>query len=273
MRMIIVTLVVVLAQGLFGSASSLAAENSTVCLQCHGAQTGRLGAPVVEWQMSVHAENGIACHDCHGGDPTDMAMAMSPERGFRGAPEYEEVPDFCGRCHVGVKEDYLASKHGQALASGGPQCVVCHENHAVKRASLALINEQDCSRCHDYERAAQIRASMEQIDRQIGSLESELPSLRRVGIAVKGIQGEIFALRNEFHRLFHTVDVAQVKHETERFGVKLGEIGGQIEGISSSLHQRKIWGGVATVLLVLAGLIFWLLRRTYHEQEHDDRSH
>jgi len=246
---------------------AVAAEDDSVCLQCHGAQSGRLGDPVPAWESSVHAGNGVSCHDCHGGDPTDMAMAMSPERGFLGVPEYEEVPDFCGRCHVGVKDDYLASQHGKALASGGPQCVVCHDNHAVQRASLDLINEQDCSRCHDYGRAAEIRASMETTDDRISLLENELPPLHRVGIDVKGFEGEIFSLRNEFHRLFHTVDVEQVKRETDRFGTQLDEISGRVEGVKTDLAERKIWGGVATVLLIVAGILSWLLRRTYHDQE------
>ena len=93
-----------------------------------------------DWQTSVHAANGISCHDCHGGDPTDMAMAKSPDRGFLGAPEYEEVPEFCGRCHVGVFEAYSAGAHGQALAEGGAQCVICHGNHAIQEAGLELTS-------------------------------------------------------------------------------------------------------------------------------------
>jgi len=146
-------------------ATSLADE--TVCLQCHAGLSGHLSAPVADWQNSVHAENGISCHDCHGGDPTDMAMAKSPDRGFVGAPDYTEVPDFCGRCHIGVAEEYKAGAHGKAIEEGGAQCVICHGNHAVKKASLALINEEDCTRCHSYERAALIRLSLVETDTMI----------------------------------------------------------------------------------------------------------
>lgn len=243
------------------------AKPETVCLQCHGSQPGHLGEPVGLWRGSVHAANGISCHDCHGGDPTDFAMAMSPERGFLGAPDEAGVPDFCGRCHVGVREDYLASKHGEALGQGGPNCVTCHGNHAVQRASLDLINEQDCSRCHSYERAATIREALVDTDGRIAGLEQDLAGLHRVGISVKAMQGKVFALRNDFHRLFHSVDVEKVRSETSRFQEELGKVGVTVQEIRDELSERKLWGGVAVVLLIFAGLIFLLLRRTYHEEE------
>ena len=136
---------------------SLALAEDSVCLQCHAALEGRLSAPVSAWRTSIHAQNGISCPDCHGGDPTDFAMAMDLERGFVGVPKYDEVPAFCGRCHVGVKEDYLHSAHGKALNSGGPQCVSCHGNHSVNQASLELINPTACSRCHEFGRADEIK--------------------------------------------------------------------------------------------------------------------
>jgi hypothetical protein len=79
---------------------------------------------------------------------------MTAERGFIGVPDYAEVPAFCGRCHVGVEEDYRASLHGQVVEFGGPNCVSCHENHAVQVATIDLINEVSCSRCHSYDKPA-----------------------------------------------------------------------------------------------------------------------
>jgi hypothetical protein len=243
---------------------SLADE--TVCLQCHAAQSGHLSAPVADWKTSVHAANGISCHDCHGGDPTDMAMAMSPERGFLGAPEYTEVPDFCGRCHVGVAKEYKAGAHGKAIEEGGAQCVICHGNHAIQKASLDLINEESCTRCHSYDRAALIRMSLVETDTMIKKVEKDLNRLYRLGFAVDDMQGTLFNQRNIFHRTFHGVDVELVRKKTGGVQAELGKINDQVVEIDRTLGQRKLWGSVVIGLFVLAGVIFFLVRKAYEEE-------
>ncbi len=250
---------------------SLALAEDTVCLQCHAALEGRLSAPVSAWQTSIHAQNGISCPDCHGGDPTDFAMAMSPARGFLGVPKYGEVPAFCGRCHVGVKDDYLNSAHGKALNSGGPQCVSCHGNHGVQQASLELINPTACSRCHEFGRAAEIKTAMGETDRMIAGLRTELASLARLGIRVREIEGEAFALRNDSHRLFHTVEVEKVRKETAAFQQRGDGIGGEIGAIQDELGDRKLIGVGVVGMLLLISIICFLIRKTYQQDEDAQR--
>lgn len=253
---------------LFWAGLALAAD--TVCLQCHSGQDGRLGQPVGEWQQSIHAENGISCHDCHGGDPSDFALAMSPERGFLGAPEYADVPAFCGRCHLGVREDYEASAHGKALANGGPQCVMCHGDHQVVKASIGLINPDSCSRCHEYERAEKVKDVISETEAKLQSLEISVASLHRLGIDVENLAGELFSKRNAFRRLFHTVKVEKLQQQKSGFDSDLAEIGAQVGDIEEQLSQRKLVGGILVVLLVLAGCIALLIRQTYHKEEEVD---
>ncbi len=241
--------------------------NETVCIQCHGGLPDHLGAPVADWKTSVHAQNGISCHDCHGGDPTDAAMAMSPERGFLGAPEYEEVPGFCGRCHVGVADEYNAGAHGRAIAAGAAQCVTCHGNHAIQRAGLELINEESCSRCHSYERAALIRLSLVETDTKIKEIEQDIERIYKLGFAVDDMNGALFNQRNIFHRTFHGVDVERVRKETAGVQAELGKLKGQVAEIDSTIGQRKLWGSVVIGLFILAGVIFMLVRKAYEEEE------
>jgi hypothetical protein len=239
----------------------------SVCLQCHGAQQGRLGAPVKLWRSSVHASGGISCHSCHGGDPNDFAMAMSPERGFIGVPKGVAIPDFCGRCHVGVREDYLTSAHGKALGKGGAHCVTCHGNHAVVPASLDLINDKDCSRCHAYGRAGEIREAMRLVDARIVQTDEHLGRLHRIGVATRALQGELFALRNDFHRLFHSVDIEKVRRETGQFNGRLDGMATRLETIDAELHRRRVVGGLVVAGLAVAGILLLLVRRTYREEE------
>lgn len=253
---------------LFCAGSALAADS--VCLQCHGGLEGNLGEPVGLWQQSIHAENGISCHDCHGGDHSDFAMAMEPDRGFLGVPDYTDVPAFCGRCHVGVLEDYEKSAHGAALANGGPNCVMCHENHKVVKASIDLINPDSCSRCHDYERAEKVKGVISETEAKLQSLELSVASLHRVGIDVEKIGGELFSTRNAFRRLFHTVNAEKLQQQKSAFDSDLAEIGAQVGDIEEQLSQRKLIGGIIVVLLVLAGCVALLIRQTYHREEEVD---
>jgi hypothetical protein len=266
-KILVLLVVLLLPLVVFAAEEQGSAPPQTVCLQCHGGLQGHLSAPVGQWSKSIHRQNNISCHDCHGGDPTDFAMAMSPERGFLGVPAKDDIPDFCGRCHIGVKEDYASSKHGQALGKGGPQCVTCHGNHEVSKASIDLINEQDCTRCHSYERAAQIREALVETDGLIAGLEADLAGLHRVGISITEMQGKIFSQRNEFHQLFHSVEVEKVRAGTASVQAALAEVATKVDTIHADLSSRKLWGGIAVVLLVVAGVLCLLLRKTYHDEE------
>lgn len=246
---------------------SLAQAEEAVCLQCHEGLDDRLSTPVAEWRTSIHAKNGISCSDCHGGDPTDFGMAMSPERGFVGVPEYGEVPAFCGRCHIGVKDDYLNSAHGKALNSGGPQCVVCHGNHNVQQANLELINQQDCSRCHEFGRAEEIKSAMGETDRMIAGIRVDLGKLAKLGIRVKEMEGETFALSNDSHRLFHTIEVEKVRNETAAFLQRGAGIREEIQAIQDELGDRKLLGIAAAGMLFLLSLICFMIRKTYKQDE------
>ena len=243
------------------------APAGTVCIQCHGGQPGKLGAPVKEWPGSVHQMNGISCHDCHGGDPLDFVNAMSPQRGFLGKPKYEQVPEFCGRCHVGVLADYRQSAHGRMVTQGGAQCVVCHGNHAVKAAGLDLINEQSCSRCHGYERAATIRAALAETDARLAGLAAEFERLKRLGVGVEGPTGKLFDLRNRFHRLFHSFEVEKVRAETGKVQAEAALLQQQVDAHERQSAQRRLWGGIAVGLLVLLGIVLLQIRESYAEEE------
>lgn len=263
----ILFVIIVVSVFAFAAGTCLAAAEDTVCVQCHGGLDGELGAPVEQWKGSVHAANGISCHDCHGGDPTDFELAMLPESGFIGVPEYAEVPDFCGRCHVGVKEDYLASAHGQALEMGGAQCVVCHENHAIQLATSDLINENSCSRCHDYERAAKVKAEIGTTEELLSRLEKSVAALHRVGIDTKRLEDGLFASRNSFRRLFHTVNLDKIRTQKAKVEDDLSETKAAILDYENTLSQRKMVGGGLVLLLLLGGCIALLIRKTYTEDE------
>ena len=243
-------------------------KQSTSCIECHEGLQEALVRPVALWKQSIHAANGVSCAGCHGGNPDVQDMqAMSPQNGFLGVPKTERVPEFCGRCHPGVKEDYQASAHGRALGAGGPQCVTCHGSHAVERASLQLISPESCTRCHGFERAAEIREALSETDGRITALERRLGYFHRMGIDVNDLRGKLFEARNTFHRLFHSVDVKKVRTSTGKIQSRLEDIREQAESIDRLQNRRKQAGAVVVGLLLLVTILFFYLRHTYKEDE------
>ncbi len=236
-----------------------------VCIQCHSGMPEKYSQPVKLWRGSIHAENGIACNSCHGGDPKDAANAMKPERGFLGAPKEPAIPAFCGRCHIGVMNDYLASAHGRALGKGGPTCVTCHGNHQVLKATLELINEKSCSRCHSFDRARMIRDAMQQTDGMITTAETRIIAFKKVGSDTEKLEKELFALRNRFHSLFHNVNVEMVNKESARIQADLKKIQSVLATWDDTGRKRKIAGAAALSLMLLVALLAHLLRKTFDE--------
>jgi len=94
----------------------------------------------------IWAANCVDCHDAHAVRPSSDPLS-TVHRG--------QVPQTCGRCHVGVSETYATSVHGVRAAEGNaeaPVCTSCHAAHGITQASspsfmLDVINE--CGRCHD----------------------------------------------------------------------------------------------------------------------------
>jgi hypothetical protein len=254
------------------SAPAQEAASPASCVRCHGSLDGALREPAVQWGGSIHARNGIGCDACHGGDPSIAGMeAMSPAKGFRGAPNDVGIPAFCGRCHPGVEEDYRDSAHGQALGSGGPQCVTCHGAHAVVEASPGIINRDRCTTCHDYGRADEIKAALAQTDARIAREEDRIRSFRRIGYETKDLENRLFQVRNAFHRLFHTFDVAQIRTRTASFQEPLAELDGRLAAFARIRTHRRMIGAVVVVALALLTALLALLRMSYRREERGEK--
>jgi len=239
------------------------APAETVCIQCHGSLPDRLGAPVKLWRTSIHSENGISCNACHGGDPKDAADAMNRSRGFLGAPKEPDIPAFCGRCHPGVLKDYLASAHGRALGKGGPTCVTCHGNHAVLKASLDLINEKSCTRCHSFERARIIKEAMQQTEGHIVGIDRKIKDYQAQGVDTERLGKSLFAVRNRFHTLFHEVNVTKVKAESNDINTELGKLDRDLKVVDEARAKRKVAGACAVAGALVLALLFHLMKKSY----------
>ncbi len=167
------------------------------------------------------------------------------------------------RCRRGLQGGSSWASAGR----GAAQCVVCHGNHAIQKASLDLINEDTCSQCHSYERAALIRLSLVETDKMINATEDDLERLYRLGFTVGDMEDSLFNQRNRFHRIFHGVDVERVRSETSGVQAEVGKISNKVEEIDATIQKRKLWGSIVIGLFVLTGVIFLLVRKAYEEEE------
>jgi len=153
-------------------APTRAATVKDSCVNCHSTLGGQFGHPAKVFDSDVHHRAGLSCADCHGGDRNDDSMnAMSPAKGFRGAPKRTEIPQFCGRCHANPNymrrfnpslrtdqlSEYLTSIHGKRLKQGDTKvatCVDCHSVHDIRdvsdtRAPVYPTHiAETCARCH-----------------------------------------------------------------------------------------------------------------------------
>jgi nitrate/TMAO reductase-like tetraheme cytochrome c subunit len=247
--------------------AAAAGNNEPVCIPCHdsGMMKPELRNIPAEWRLSWHARNGVFCNDCHGGDPVDAAMAMSPQRGFVGAPKYQKVPEFCGKCHIGILKNYLESGHGKALkASGsGPNCVTCHGSHNIQKANIDIINEERCTQCHSYDRAKTMKQALFITEQKIRNIEHALKKLTSEGIYTGEQDKALFRTEAEFRTLFHTVDVDRVQQKTDGFLKQFDALQKKVDALFADLQSRKNFSGAVLLLLVGTGVVAFLLAKTY----------
>jgi len=238
------------------------------CIKCHIELGEPSGQIVDEWLHSYHAEFGNTCDGCHGGNPKSMEPdeAMSVESGFTGVPDEKEIPSFCGKCHDGVREEYMKSDHGIDLQQDKvtPSCVYCHGSHGVRRAKADLINEEKCSLCHEYDRALQIKGAMSELESDIEEKFQSISELKEEGMQPSGVEDRLFDTRNTFHRISHELRVAVVLDITHEMKEKLTEIDETIHDARSEISKRRTLGLLFIILCAVTVVLISAYRKTLH---------
>ena len=241
----------------------------SACLECHTSDvmTIELQRIPQEWKSSWHYRNNVSCHDCHGGDSEDATMAMSHQRSFIGKPAHGDVPDFCGKCHIGILKTYTESGHGKALiATGeGPNCVTCHGSHNIQKVNIDIINAQKCSQCHSYERAKILKQALFLTDKKIEAIENDLRTLKTMGVYPEKEELSLFDTQAKFRTLFHTIDVSVIRDKTYMFTKRLSDIEKSVKETFDQLRFRRKY---ATFLMLLFGctwLVLTLITRSHKD--------
>lgn len=237
-----------------------------VCIDCHTSDQMNEEYITIpqEWKMSIHYETGVSCHDCHGGDPDDAAVSCgTPHSGFVGTPKYRDIPQMCGKCHIGILNSYNKSGHGkEMMATGnGPNCVTCHDSHKIQRANINIISEVTCKRCHTYERAKTMKQALFMTEKKISDLDTEIKELISKGVFAEEAQKMLFRTHAEFRTLFHTINVDLVKDRTDEFAGKLNTIESMIMSIKNDLAFRKNFSAFLLLMFVLLSIVVYLMQK------------
>lgn len=195
----------------------------------------------------------------------DAGEAMSPERGFLGTPPPEEIPAFCGRCHITVAEHFIKSRHWTSEAPVKPTCVTCHTAHQQKKVTVDLINEETCGMCHTYERAAQIKKALAVTDMTIHAISEDLTRLKYLGYDTRRLEESHFALRNLYHTLFHELQVSVVEQKALEIAHDLQNIEVVLNGLDAEERNRRSFGYFLLFLFTLAAFATRQYRKSLPE--------
>lgn len=250
---------------------SIAKGETSACIQCHTSDSmgPEMHELVRQWKESWHAKNGISCHDCHGGAPEDASMAMKHQRGFKGAPSDTDVPKFCGTCHIAIMNNYLKSGHGKTLCetAAGPNCVTCHGSHNIQQASMDIINEQLCSRCHTYERAKEMKQALFTVENKLSSIRKQLDQLKDRGVNVDEPGKIFFRTHSEFRALFHSIDVDAVRAKSSDYIQKLNIVENAVNDYYKKLAGRKHFSAYLLLLFLGLSVVVFLLAQSYKQKK------
>jgi hypothetical protein len=127
------------------------------CADCHIAnpQADPFPEHTYDWETSAHGRNVVGCEKCHDGDATTFESFLA-HRGILtsrnpASPTHRtNLPQTCGKCHIGPFVEFQKSRHYQVLRESrgeGPTCSTCHGPVAARLLSPRSL-EKRCDTCH-----------------------------------------------------------------------------------------------------------------------------
>ena len=208
----------------------------------------------VHWQTLAESGDTSAptCNDCHGN---------------HGAvpPGIDSVGNVCGQCHAVQGELFRASRHAAVFKDiGTPGCVTCHSNHAVMRASDALLGVGEgtaCGMCHgaddpNGQAATAMRTLIDTLRSEHENAHNLLVRAERAGVEVSQAQ---FDLNNAFDALVkaraavHAFTVAAVSDPATEGRAIAARAHARAVRAHEELQYRR--GGLAVSVLIILTLI------------------
>jgi len=253
----------------------------STCAHCHSDSIYMYGFPIgtdqfEKYSVSAHGvallENedlgAPACNDCHGNHG-----AIPP-----GAQSLSHV---CGTCHTINMEMFEKSPHAEVFKLQElPQCTVCHNHHAIAKASAQTQNMEAgsvCIDCHQqndlgWKAGKEMYTRNEVLERISARAEAALDEAQTLGMDVsdghflmRDFRSAFVQLRTLSHEL-NLKDYAEKAEATQRHAAEAIDVA---EGAIYEFHFRR-QGLVISLLLSLPVLLLFYLRiRTLDEKKRE----
>jgi cytochrome b6 len=223
---------------------------ASTCGGCHADVTRMAPYKIATDQLaryskSVHAAALIqrhdlsapTCNDCHG------------NHGAR-PPGVDSVASVCGQCHRQEKELFGKSPHAGAFQQLGlAGCVVCHENHEIKKTDDRMLSAQGqgvCATCHaDTDIAANIQAmqfSILNLRLQIERTSENLNLAEKKGMEVSKPKFDLVQANAELvkARVFvHAFDPGKIAEVTKPAMISVNRVHQAADAAFDELNFRR----------------------------------
>jgi predicted CXXCH cytochrome family protein len=243
------------------------ANVAKLCSGCH-ADKERMGKYDIrtdqfeKWQKSVHGQafaagnkNAPTCTGCHG------AHASTP-------PDASSVARACGRCHEQEMQLFEQSPHSQGFRKRGlAQCVACHSNHDVARASAIMVGvgpDATCMKCHSHdEKPRQVASDISDLltgaRERAAEARAAVARAEAAGLRVSGAQyslDQVATAEQKVRGVVHTLDPSRVQAMVADIDSSVDET---LRLVANAERARKLERRGYYAALVLSGLLLLTL--------------
>ncbi len=162
------------------------------CAKCHADRTRMMSYKIPtdqfdKYRRSIHGTALLDRHDL-------SAPTCNSCHGNHGArpPGVDSVPAVCSQCHRQERDLFTKSPHAGAFqALGLAGCVVCHENHEIRKTDdrmLSVLDDGVCGVCHSDEasktKILAMQSSILKLQRDIDTSAEGLARAERAGMEV-----------------------------------------------------------------------------------------
>ncbi len=252
-----------------------AANVPDTCGHCHSdaAYMAEYKIPTdqeAKYKRSVHAElllvkrdlSAPACNDCHGNH------GAAP-------PGVSSIAEVCGQCHANNAAFFVRSPHKAAFDKRGlPECVTCHSNHEIHRASDDMLGGQEgtvCVRCHaagsaGNNGAVAMRSAIDKLKTVMADTESGLQRAAAMGMEVseeqyayrEDVRPQLIKVRTQTH-LANPAAVVGAVDEAVKMAMK-SEAAANATLAEAQARRRNLLLPLGMIVLVMV-LVYAKLRQ------------